>query len=69
MTTASFGVPINDDNILEIPDEKFLLTINDLLLPKHITHGKFHTATVIIVSDEGTYLSIMYVYIYTYVYM
>ena len=66
MTTASFSIGINDDNILEIPDEKFSLTINDLLLPKHITHGNFHTAKVIIMSDEGTYLSI-YVYACMYV--
>ena len=50
-TTATFNVPINDDNILE--DENFMLTINSYSLPDGVTHGTPNEATVTIVDDDG----------------
>ena len=49
-TTATFNVPINDDDILEI-DENFMLTINSSL-PDGITRGTPSEATVTIVDDD-----------------
>ena len=54
VTTALFSITIRNDVYLELIDETFLLAINDLLLPKHVTLGNFDTATVTIVSDEST---------------
>ena len=53
VTTASIRIYIRDDTFLELTDETFLLFINDLLLPKHITHGDLWRATVTIVSNES----------------
>lgn len=53
VTSVTFSIRITDDENLELFDETFLLVINDLLLPKNITHGDFGSATVTIVSDEG----------------
>ena len=50
-TTATFNVPITDDNILE-GDENFMLTINGTLLPNGITRGMPGEATVTIVDDD-----------------
>ena len=52
-TTASFSIGIRDDDDLELINETFMVIINDLLLPKHITYGNFERATVTIVSDES----------------
>ena len=53
VTTASFRIYITDDSALELTDETFLLFINDLMLPKHITYGDLWRATVAIVSNES----------------
>ena len=50
-TTATFDVPINDDNILE-GDEDFILTINETSLPTDVTHGSPVEAIVTIVDDD-----------------
>ena len=50
-TTATFNIPINDDNILEI-DENFLLIINETALPPDVTRGNPSEATVTIVDDD-----------------
>ena len=51
-TTATFDVPINDDDIFEI-DENFILTINPSLLPTRITTvGNSGQATVTIVDND-----------------
>ena len=51
-TTATFNIPINDDNIFEI-DENFILTINPSLLPTRITTvGNSGQATVTIVDND-----------------
>ena len=51
-TTATFNVPINDDDIFEI-DENFILTINPSLLPTRITTvGNSGQATVTIVDND-----------------
>ena len=49
-TTASFNIPINDDDILE-GDENFMLTINQTL-PTGVTRGTPSEATVTIVDDD-----------------
>ena len=54
-TTATFDVPINDDDILE-GDEEFILTIISSSLPIGITHGTPYEATVTIVDNESKYL-------------
>ena len=51
-TSASFSVPINNDNILE-DDEDFTLTIVLSTLPNGVTHGARTVATVTIVDDDG----------------
>ena len=51
-TTATFDVPINDDDILE-GDEQFVLTIDETSLPTGVTHGTPCEATVTIVDDDG----------------
>ena len=61
---ASIQIYIRDDNYFELTDETFLLVINDLLLPKHITYGNIEKATVTIVSNESKYV-VMLLYIHT----
>ena len=51
-TTATFDVPINNDNILE-GDEDFLLTIDETSLPTGVTRGIPGKATVTIVDYDG----------------
>ena len=50
-TTATFDVPINDDNILE-GNENFILIINSSSLPSDVTVGSPGQATVNIVDDD-----------------
>ena len=50
-TTATFYVPINDDNILE-RNENFMLTIDEASLPTGVTRGTPGEATVTIVDDD-----------------
>ena len=50
-TTATFDVPINDDNILE-GSEDFILTIDQTSLPSNVTRGNPGEATVTIVDDD-----------------
>ena len=50
-TTATFGVPINDDDILE-EEEDFMLTI-DPSLPDGIFRGTPSEATVTIVDNDS----------------
>ena len=50
-TTATFVIPITDDDILEI-DEKFILTIDEISLPTGVTSGTLSTTTVTIVDDD-----------------
>ena len=50
-TTATFNVPINDDNILE-GGEDFMLIINETSLPTDVTRGTPGEATVTIVDDD-----------------
>ena len=51
-TTATFDVPINDDNILE-DNENFILTISPSSLPNNVTVSDPDEATVTIVDDDG----------------
>ena len=52
-TTATFDVPINDDNILE-DNENFILTIDETSLPSDVIHfSAGHNSTVTIVDDDG----------------
>ena len=53
-TTATFNVPINDDDILE-GNETFMLTI-DPSLPDGVTRGTPSEATVTIVDDDRKFL-------------
>ena len=51
-TTATFNVPINDDDIFEI-NENFILTINPSLLSTlTIAVGNFGQTTVTIVDND-----------------
>ena len=51
-TTATFDVPINDDNIFEI-NENFILTINPSLLSTlTIAVGNFGQTTVTIMDND-----------------
>ena len=50
-TTATFDVPINNDNILEC-NENFILNINPSSLPTDITVGSLGLAIVTIM-EEG----------------
>ena len=54
-TTATFDVPINDDNILE-GNEDFILTIDGTSLPTGVTSGSPGEATVTIVDDDGKHM-------------
>ena len=58
-TTATFDVPINDDNILE-GTENFILTIDDTSLASGLTVGDPGQATVNI-ADVVRKLSLSYV--------
>ena len=51
-TTATFNIPINDDNVLD-NNEDFILTIDETSLPTGVTHGSPGKATVTIVDDDG----------------
>ena len=51
-TSATFDVPINDDNIYEI-NEDFMLTIDETSLPIGITCGSPGEVAVTIVDDDG----------------
>ena len=51
-TTATFDVPITDDNILE-GSENFILTIVQTSLPSNVTASNPGEATVIIVDDDS----------------
>ena len=64
-TTATFDVPINDDNILE-DNENFILTIDPSSLPSNVTIGDPGQATVTIVDDsnDGNYVTIICDYCY-----
>ena len=53
-TTATFDIPINNDNILE-GDENFMLTINSSSLRDGITLGNFSEATVTIIDNDRKY--------------
>ena len=50
-TTATFDVPISDDNIYE-GNENFTLTIHSSTLPTDVTLGNPNEATVTIVDDD-----------------
>ena len=50
-TTATFDVPINDDNILE-GIENFMLTISPSSLPSSVFVGDANQATVTIVDND-----------------
>ena len=50
-TTATFTVPINDDDILE-GNENFMLTVSSSSLPDCVTHGTPSEATVIIMDND-----------------
>ena len=50
-TTATFDVPINDDDVLE-GNENFMLTINETALSPDVTRGNPGEATVTIVDDD-----------------
>ena len=54
-TTATFDVPIIDDNILE-GNEIFILTIDETSLPISVTRGSPGQATVTIVDDDGKHM-------------
>ena len=58
-TTATFDVPINDDNVFE-GSEDFILTIDDTSLPSGLTVGDPGQATVNI-ADVVRKLSLGYV--------
>ena len=51
-TTATFDVPINDDNTLE-GYEDFILTIDETSLPIDVIRGDPGQTTVTIVDDDS----------------
>ena len=51
-TSASFDVPITDDDILE-NDENFKLSINSTSLPKDVTVGDPSDISVTILDNDG----------------
>jgi len=51
VTSVSFNVLINDDNIFE-GDENFTVTIDPSSLPDDLTRGNPGSATVTIVDDD-----------------
>ena len=50
-TTATFDVPINDDNVLE-GSENFMLTISPSSLPSNVFVGDADQAAVTIVDND-----------------
>ena len=54
-TTATFNVPINDDNILE-GNENFILTIDQTSLPSSVNRGSPGQATVTIIDNDGKHM-------------
>ena len=52
MTSVSFDIPINDDDILE-GNENFTLTIDPSSLPTGVTVGIPDQATVTVVDNDG----------------
>ena len=58
VTSVSFDIPINNDNILEV-DEDFTLTIVRSTLPNGVTRGSIGQATVAIM-DDGDGENFMY---------
>ena len=50
-TTATFNVPISDDNVYE-HNENFMLIINSLSLPNGVMLGDPDQTTVTIVDDD-----------------
>ena len=57
MTTATFDIPITDDNILE-GDEDFMITINGTALPPGVTPGDPDEATVTITDNDRKLMSL-----------
>ena len=56
MTSVSFDVPINDDDILEDDAETFTLTIDRNSLPDQVSHRRrMGQTTVSIVDNDGKY--------------
>ena len=64
VTTTTFNVSINDDNILEY-NENFTLTFNSCSLPDGVYPGYPKEATVIIVDND---CKIMWYTIYAWLY-
>ena len=64
VTTTTFNVSINDDNILEY-NENFTLTINSCPLPDGVSPGYPKEATVTIVDND---CKIMWYTIYAWLY-
>jgi len=56
VTSVSFDVPINDDNICE-GNENFNLDINLSSPPDGLTVGDPGSATVTVMDDEGKHLA------------
>ena len=52
VTSVSFDIPINNNNILEV-DEDFTLTIVHGTLPNGVTRGSIGQATVTIMDDDS----------------
>ena len=63
MTSVSFIIIINNDNILE-DDEEFNLTIDNSSLSNNITTDSLSRATVIVINDDGKYEKITSVFIF-----
>jgi len=57
VTSVSFDIAINNDNILELTDEKFDLTISQSSLPTGFTVGNPNRAMVNIKDDDSEFLS------------
>ena len=60
VTSVSFNITINNDNVLEY-NETFSLFITEELLPKNALLGEFNTTEVVIVNDgtSGEYALIL----------
>ena len=56
VTNVSFDVPIIDDNIFELFDETFVLTIDQSSLPTGFTVNNPNQAMVTIKDDDGEFL-------------
>ena len=65
VTTVSFSIPINNDNIVE-DNEEFQLIINTDSLPNGIVTGNPSKATVVIKNDDSKFHVLMHlINIYT----